>query len=168
MHLFRLIARRPAAVFGTALAAIGLLVTLAAPVAADSAAEVTRALPIQVRAKPDPLVKPGHDPYVAFSLTRATVGRKYRIKTLKGPGSTQSCAGSLTTEWTRAFKGGKAAFDLEPVAGGKYYDFPGYEPCHGRYIAKLEWRASSSSQPTLRRFSFDYPSFRVRYLPTRP
>jgi hypothetical protein len=159
--------RRPARILAIALAAIGLLVTLVAPAAADSAAEATRAVPVHVHAKPDPLRKSGHDPYVAFALTGAKVAQKYRIEQLEGPAS-KNCLSALTTEWTPAFKGGKVAFDLEPVTSGKYYDFPGYEPCHGRYILKLERRASSVSQPTLRRFSFDYPSFKIRYLPTRP
>jgi hypothetical protein len=168
MHLPRLIGRRPATALATAFAAIGLLVAIVAPAAAaDSAAEATRAVPLRVHAKPDPLRKSGHDPYVAFALTGAKVGQKYRIEQLEGPAST-NCLSALTTEWTPAFKGGKVAFDLEPVTSGKYYDFPGYEPCHGTYVLKLERRASSASQPTLRRFSFDYPSFKIRSLPLRP
>jgi hypothetical protein len=163
--------RRPATVLAVALVAIGLLVTLVAPAAADSAAEATRPVPVHVHAKPDPLKKSGHNPYVAFALTGAQAGQKYRITQLDGPSSPTkgpACASALTTEWTPAFGRGNVVFDLEPVTNGKYFDFPGYEPCHGRYILKLERRASSTSYPTLRRFSFDYPSFKIRYLPLRP
>ena len=158
---------RPARTLAFALAAISLLVTLVSPAAADSAGAASRPTAVHVHAKPDPLRKSGHDPYVAFALTGAKVGQKYRIEQLEGPAS-KNCLSALTTEWTPAFKGGKVTFSLEPVTSGKYYDFPGYEPCHGRYILKLERRASSASQPTLRRFSFDYPSFRIRYLAPRP
>jgi hypothetical protein len=161
-----LASHRPARMLACALAAIGLLVTLAVP-AADSAGATSRPVPVHVHAKPDPLRKSGHDPYVAFALTGAKPGQKYRIETLEGP-APKNCASSLTTEWTPAFKGGKVVFDLEPVTSGKYYDFPGYEPCHGRYLMKLERRASGVSQPTVRRFSFDYPSFKIRYLALRP
>lgn len=159
--------QRPAGTLAVTLAAIGLVAALLVPPAADSAAETALAVPVHVHAKPDPLRKAGHDPYVLFALTGAKTGQKYRIEQLDGPAS-KNCLSALTTEWTPAFKGGKVAFALEPVTTGKYYDFPGYEPCHGRYALKLERRASSASQPTVRRFSFDYPSFKIRYLPSRP
>jgi hypothetical protein len=171
MQRSTLINRRPAAVLGVAFAVIGLLVTLVVPTAADSAADASRPVPIHVHAKPDPAKKSGHDPYVAFALTGAKAGQKYRIAQLEGPSSPKkgpACLGALTTEWTPAFGRGNVVFDLEPVTNGKYFDFPGYEPCHGRYILKLERRASSTSYPTIRRFSFDYPSFKIRYLPLRP
>jgi hypothetical protein len=150
------------------LAAAALALTV--PALAESKAthpSARQALPVLVRAKPDPQVEQGHDPYVAFSLVRTTTGLKYRITQQEGPAPQYgTCLSSLTTEWTRALRGG-VAFDLEPVPDGKYLN-AGIEPCHGKYVLKVEWRASSRSYPTIRRFSFSYPSFSIHYLPTRP
>jgi hypothetical protein len=149
-------------------------VALTLPALASSAAPRPRPkkhkpLPILVHAKPDPLVAAGHQPYVAFALSRATVGRKYRITQQEGPKPQFGvCTSALTTDWMPALKGGVVVFDLQPMRSGKYVDNAGFDPCPGRYVLKVEWRASSTSQPTLRRFSFDYPSFRIAYLPTRP
>jgi len=144
---------------------------LTLPALATSAAPRPRPkkpLPILVHAKPDPLVAAGHQPYVAFALSRATTGRKYRITQQEGPQPKVGvCTSALTTDWTRALKGA-LTFGLQPMRSGKYIDNAGFDPCPGRYVLKVEWRASSTSQPTLRRFSFDYPSFRIVYLPTRP
>ena len=153
-----------------ALAAVALAVPAVATSAHPKRSPKPRPkpLPVLVHAKPDPLVAAGHDPYVAFALSRIVVGRKYRITQLEGPPlQVGLCTSSLTTDWTRALKGG-VAFDLQPMRSGKYIDNAGFDPCKGRYVLKVEWRASSTSQPTLRRFSFDYPSFTIKYLPIRP
>jgi hypothetical protein len=139
---------------------------LALPALARPAA--SSSLPVELRAKPDPLVEPGHDPYVDFSLVRTTTGRRYRISQQQGPRSTPgTCVSSLTTEWTRALKGG-VAFDLEPVPSGNYKNYPGFDPCHGTYILKIEVHGPGASFSTIRRVAFSYPTFKVRYLALRP
>jgi hypothetical protein len=152
---------------GAALTIAATALAVPAP-ASTNTAEATQALPVQVLAKPDPQVKAGHDPYVLFSVTGATVGQKYRITQVTGPRSDGRCMSALTTEWQLAFKGGKVVFDLEPVTSGKYDDVLRWSPCRGTYTLKLERRATSASQPTVRRFSFAYPSFKIRYLSLRP
>jgi hypothetical protein len=161
--------QRTAAMVAAASAAISLLVMLAVGTAADVARASNHALPLLVHATADPAVKQGHDPYVSFALSRASVGQKYRITQVSGPKSVSGkCVSALTTEWQLAFKGGKVVFDLEPVTSGKYDDVLRWSPCRGTYVLKVERRVSHTSQPTVRRFSFSYPSFKIAYLPIRP
>ena len=147
-------------------AAATLSLVVASPGAASAEPVATGAVP-KVFVYADAGAPAGHDRYVLFELRGVIAGQRYRISQETGPKASGTCLASLQTEWALAPSGGKVPFAAEPVNTGKYYDFKGYEPCHGTYVLKVERRASSRSYPTLRRFSLSYPSFKWRYLPVR-
>lgn len=150
---------------------------IAALAASALAAAPAAARQVAVEVTPDPHLAAveqetgdDHDPYVQFGLRRATAGWRYRIVVQKAPAhrADRPCNAGLYTKWQAAGGDGKVAFPLAPVSSGTYLPFAGNEPCHGHYVMKVHGRAAGSNGwSTVRRFAFDYPSFRSETLPTR-
>jgi hypothetical protein len=162
-------------VLRTALAslALALVAGLAGNVATANAAG-----PVQVWAHADPAVRAAeaesgsdHDPYVAFGLTNARKGSKYRLVVQTSPVTKKDrpCNPGLTTSFTPvlpAVAGGRVVFDLEPVTSGTYFPFAGHEPCYGRYVIAVQEQPTTGRFRRVRTFAFSYPSLKITYLPT--
>jgi hypothetical protein len=181
MHALKLITPRPAAAFALALAAIGLLVALAVPNAADSAAEKKRLMPV-LKAYADVGVPPPDRtlekygiirpfrPKVAFRLKRAYPGATYHLDLKRrtpfdfsgGTPGVIACGvqtvSTITTKPPKANSRGEVGFPLLPAGG--YLDIR--ELCPGHYIGVLEEKLPGSRyHKKLLTVGFFYPEMDV-------
>lgn len=176
-----LLDRRPAAVLAIAFAAIGLIVALALPSPADSAAEKKRLMPV-LKAYADIGVPPPDRtlekygivrpfrPKVAFRLKRAFPGATYHLdlerrtpfdfKSAK-PGVIPCGVQTVSTvvaKPPRANGRGEVGFPVLPAGG--YLDIT--ELCPGHYIGVLEEKLPGSrSHRKLLTVGFFYPDMDV-------